>query len=188
MALTNALSFGVTAKYLYAGEPDLAIELTDTESLQALQTPSGLRSLISPNSGYGYDAGLLLFKQGRSSDFRLALKVDDVGGTKLAGDGSLKSLKQTLSYGVAYTLHTGTDAIHCSLDYRDVQGAYGEEIFKRVRLGTKLLFTQGSWGPSRGLIHERFIHWDLRWGYEHEATRTYSHVINFNGLWHKKRL
>lgn len=142
MALTNVLSFGVTAKYLYAGEPDLAIELTDTESLQALQTPSGLRSLISPNSGYGYDAGLLLFKQGRSSDFRLALKVDDVGGTKLSGDGSLKSLKQTLSYGVAYTLHTGTDAIHCSFDYRDVQGAYGEEIFKRVRLGTKLVFRQ----------------------------------------------
>lgn len=142
MVLTKALSLGVTAKYLYAGEPDLAIELTDTEALKSLQTPSGLRSMVSPNSGYGYDAGILLFKQGRSSDFRLALKVDDVGGTSLKGDGSLKVLKQTMSYGLGYTLHTGTDAIHCSLDYRDIQKAYDEEIFKRVRVGAKLIFRQ----------------------------------------------
>lgn len=142
MALTKAISVGLTAKYLYAGEPDVAIELTDTTALQSLQTPAGLRSMISPNTGYGYDAGLLLFKQGHSSDFRLAVKVDDVGGTSLKGDGSLKLLKQTISYGLGYTLHTGTDAVHCSLDYRDVQKVYDEEMFKRVRVGAKLVFRQ----------------------------------------------
>lgn len=142
MALTKMISFGATAKYLYAGEPDLAIELTDTAALQALQTPAGLRSMVSPNMGYGYDAGLLLFKQGYNSDFRLAIKVDDIGGTKLSGDGSLKLLRQTYHVGLGYTLHTGTDAIHLSFDYRDVRKAYNEEIFKRARMGAKFILRQ----------------------------------------------
>jgi hypothetical protein len=142
MVLNRAVSIGVTAKYLAASEPDLAIELTDSEAIQALQTPAGLRSLLSPNSGFGYDLGLLLFKQGYNSDFRFAAKIDDVGGTKLTGDGSLRSLQQTVHYGMGYTLHTGDDAIHLSLDYRDASKVYDVEEFRRVRVGAKLILRQ----------------------------------------------
>ncbi len=136
---TQAISFGVTAKYLYAGEPDLAIELTDQEAIKNLQSQSGLKSLVAMNTGLGYDAGLLLFAQGMNADYRLALKVDDIGGTALLGEGDLNELKQCYSIGFGYTLHNAVDAIHLSLDYRDIQKAYQEEMFKRVRVGTKLL-------------------------------------------------
>lgn len=140
MALTRALSVGATAKYIYAGEPDLAIELTDQEAVKNLQTPSGLKSLISMNTGVGYDLGMLLFIQGFNKDYRLALKVDDFGGTKLKGDGTLTELKQIYNLGLGYTLHNASDAIHFSLDYRDIKNAYQEEMFKRVRMGAKVIF------------------------------------------------
>jgi hypothetical protein len=136
---TQAISFGVTGKYLYAGEPDLAIELTDQEKIKSLQSSSGLKSLIGMNTGFGYDAGLLFFSQGMNADYRLALKIDDVGDTKLKGDANLKALKQSYSVGLGYTLHNAVDAIHLSVDYRDIQKVYQEELFKRVRVGTKIL-------------------------------------------------
>jgi len=139
MAVTQAVSIGATAKYIYAGEPDLAIDLTDQEGIKKLQSKSGLKSLIAMNTGLGYDAGMLIFLQGYNSDYRLALKADDVGGTKLKGDGDLKELKQVYSIGLGYTLHNGIDAIHLSLDYRDIQKSYDEELFKRVRTGVKFI-------------------------------------------------
>lgn len=137
--LTQSLSVGVTAKYLYAGEPDLAIELTDQEAIQNMQSSSGLKSLIGMNTGYGYDVGMLFFRQGYNADYRLALKVDDAGGTTLHGDAELKKLNQAYHVGLGYTLHNDVDAIHLSLDYRDLQKSYGEELFKRVRMGAKVL-------------------------------------------------
>jgi hypothetical protein len=139
MALTQVVSVGATAKYLYAGEPDISIDLTDQEGIKKLQSQSGLKSLIGMNTGFGYDAGMLIFLQGYNSDYRMALKADDVGGTKLKGDADLKELKQTYSVGLGYTLHNAVDAIHMSLDYRDVQKAYDEELFRRVRMGTKVV-------------------------------------------------
>jgi hypothetical protein len=91
------------------------------------------------NTGVGYDAGLVLFAQGMNADYRLAFKMDEIGGTTLKGDASLKELKQTYSVGIGYTLHNAVDAVHVSLDYRDIQKAYDEEMFKRVRVGTKIL-------------------------------------------------
>ncbi len=136
---TQTISFGVTGKYLYAGEPDLTIELTDQEKIKSLQSSSGLKSLIGMNRGLGYDAGLLFFSQGMNADYRLALKIDDIGGTKLTGDANLKEFKQSYSVGLGYTLHNAVDAIHFSVDYRDIQKVYQEELFKRVRVGTKIL-------------------------------------------------
>jgi hypothetical protein len=134
-----AISFGVTGKYLYASAPDLAIDLTDQEAIGRLQTTGGIRSLMAMNSGFGYDAGLLFFSQGLNVDYRLALKVDDIGGTSLGGDGTLTELRQVASAGLGYTLHNAVDAIHLSLDYRDIQASYQEELFKRIRIGAKLL-------------------------------------------------
>ena len=138
-APTQFLSVGLTGKYIYAGEPDLEIELTDQEAISNLQSSSGLKSLVGMNTGIGYDAGMLLFAQGMNVDYRLALKVDDVGGTKMRGDASLTELKQIYNAGLGWTLHNAVDALHISVDYRDIQNAYNEEMFKRVRVGTKLL-------------------------------------------------
>jgi hypothetical protein len=139
MAFSRVVSIGVTTKYILASEPDLQIDLTDTEKIKSLQSREGIRSLVSINKGLGYDGGLLLFFQGLSNDLRLALKADDIGGTKLKGYADLKTLKQTYSLGLGYTVHTGSDAIVFTCDYRDIKNAYQEELFKRIRLGTKLL-------------------------------------------------
>jgi hypothetical protein len=142
LVLGKMLSVGVTGKFIYAGEPDLTIELTDQEAITNLQSASGLKSLTAMNAGYGYDAGLILFKQGPTADYRVALKVDDVGGTKLSGTGDLKELKQMYHVGLGYTLHNSVDSLHLSADYRDVQSVSDDDLFKRVRMGAKLLIRQ----------------------------------------------
>jgi hypothetical protein len=136
---SRALSFGLTGKYLYAAEPELDIEITDQESVSSLSSPTGLKSLVSHNTGVGVDAGLILFSQGMNLDWKLAGKLDDIGGTKLSGDGTLTSIPQTYSAGLASTLHNGTDALHMAIDYRDISGVRGEKMFKRIRVSTKLL-------------------------------------------------
>ena len=137
---TRALSLGVTAKYLYAAEPDIDVQVTDQESIKKLSSANGMKSIVTHNTGTGLDAGLLYFQQGYNLDFKMALKVDDVGDTKLQGDGTLKKLPQMYSAGVGTTLHNGIDALHLSADYRDIQGAYKEKMFKRVRAGAKIVF------------------------------------------------
>jgi hypothetical protein len=139
LLLGQMLSFGATAKFIYAGEPDLEIELTDQQAIADLQSASGLRSLVAMNTGSGYDAGLVFFKQGANSDYRLALKIDDIGGSKMSGDASLKELKQMSHVGLSYTWHNSVDSLHLSADLRDTQAASGDGLFKRVRFGAKLL-------------------------------------------------
>lgn len=137
---TRALSLGVTAKYLYAAEPDIGVQVTDQEGIKKLSSADGLKELITHNTGTGLDAGLLFFEQGYNLDFKMALKADDIGDTKLQGSGTLKSLPQMYSAGLGTTLHNGIDALHLSLDYRDIQGVYKEKMFKRVRAGAKVVF------------------------------------------------
>ncbi len=139
LVLGKMLSVGVTGKFVYAGEPDLTIELTDQDAIANLQSASGLKSLTAMNAGYGYDAGLVLFRQGSTADYRVALKIDDVGGTKLSGTGDLKELKQMYHVGLGYTLHNSVDSLHLSADYRDVKATSDDGLFKRVRMGAKLL-------------------------------------------------
>jgi hypothetical protein len=134
------LTLGLTGKYVYASEPDVTVEATDTESIAQFQNPDFVQDLTSHNTGVGFDAGALVFLQGSWIDWSLAGKVDDVGNTALNGASeSPTELKQVISAGTGLTFHTGADAIHLALDYRDVQNAYGEETFKKVYAGTKVL-------------------------------------------------
>jgi hypothetical protein len=134
------LSLGVTAKQIYAAEPDLRIAVDGPDAASQLQDPSFLESQVTHNRGTGLDVGTQVFLQGNWLDWTFASVVQDVGDTALVGDGeSLTELKQVISVGSAVTLHTGADALHLSLDLRDVQKAYGEETFKRLHAGAKLL-------------------------------------------------
>jgi hypothetical protein len=131
------LSLGLTVKGVLASEPEIVLELTDASAVQKFQDPAYLRSLAVSNRGTGYDLGTLIFLQGRRVDWKWAGTVSDVGGTALAGDGSLTSFKQVVSTGLGLTFHTGRDALHFAVDYRDVTGAYEEGMFKRVRVGLR---------------------------------------------------
>ena len=132
------LALGLGAKYVLASEPELTIEVTDEEKINSLKDPNALKSLAAHNSGVGADAGAQILLQGKHLDYTLALKIDDVGNTKLRGDHDLDSFKQVVSIGTGMTIHTGGDALHLALDYRDVQNAYEEELFKKVYMGAKL--------------------------------------------------
>jgi len=133
------LTFGVTGKYLYAAEPNLTIEVTDEDAIADVTDPRNTQDLASHNKGVGFDAGMLMFFQGKWIDYSLAAKVDDVGNTKFIGDNPAPTeFKQVVSAGTAVTFHTGADALHLALDYRDIMNAYGEEMFKKYYAGVKL--------------------------------------------------
>jgi hypothetical protein len=133
------LSLGVTGKYLYVSEPDVTVQVSDQESINQFQNPDFIQDLSSHNTGLGVDAGALAFFQGSSMDLSIAAKVDDAGGTKLTGPTMPGEFKQVTSAGLGLTLHTGADAVHFAVDYRDLGDAYGEETFKKVYAGTKVL-------------------------------------------------
>lgn len=132
------LSLGVTAKYLYVAEPDIELSLTDQSAIQNLtNNPQSLQEAASFGSGIGTDAGLLVFLQGHTVDWRFALKVDDIGDTQFSGTQA--PFLQTIHTGAAVTFHGSQNALHLSLDYRDVLNAYEEKTFKKVYAGAKLM-------------------------------------------------
>nr|MBP9707838.1 hypothetical protein [Oligoflexales bacterium] len=160
------LSLGLSAKYLYAAEPYVSIQIADQQAIESLSSGGGeAETLKEIQTGTGFDAGLLYFVQSSSVDFRLALKADDVGNTKFSGDGNPKEFKQTFHGGLGLTFHNQVDALHLSFDYRDVLGAYEEKNFKKLYMGAKLMirtyvgvgvgYYQGA--PSYGIELDLFI-------------------------------
>lgn len=159
------LSFGIAGKMVYGSEPDLRVQLTDTESISQMSDPKLLQDLSSHKKGVGADLGMLMFFQGQTVDYSLALKVDDFGDTKFSAvnkkaaelakedeeaatvetaasvskNNALESFKQVVSVGSGLAFHTGADALHLALDYRDVTNAYDEKPFKKLYAGAKLL-------------------------------------------------
>jgi hypothetical protein len=136
--LTRWFSVGATAKYLKVAEPEIEIDLANQQKFKEIsEDPAAAAELQGIGTAIGYDVGSLLFLQGRHIDFRLALKVDDVGNTVVSNTD--KPFKQMVHVGTGVTFHGTTEALHLALDYRDVLGAYEEKPFKRVYVGSKLL-------------------------------------------------
>jgi len=155
------LTIGVAGKYVLADELAQSIKATELSSLQEKlkDMENATSSFAQPYLGLGADVGALLFFQGKTTDLSLALKLDDVGGTHFksvsaggaaaGGESSpLPDFPQSLSAGVGLTFHTGADAIHLAVDYRDIparkktgasgyQSAYAEPTFKKLHLGVK---------------------------------------------------
>lgn len=143
------LSLGVTAKALGVVEPDLTISVTDTSAMEQLSDPNAIIQQAGTGFGVGADLGLLLFFQGRHVDYRLALKVDDVGNTTFTpltdGDpeaSSRRPFQQINSAGLSMTLHNFVDAIHLSIDYRDLDNTLQQDMFRRLHAGTRILIRE----------------------------------------------
>lgn len=114
--------------------------LIDTERVNTvLSNPNSLSSTLSYGYGLGMDAGMLLFSQGKTFDFSLAFKADDIGDTTLTGRDPFK---QTYHAGLGFAIHGSTEVLHLALDYRDVTNAYEEKMFKKVHLGARLMLRQ----------------------------------------------
>ena len=153
------LSFGITAKYIYALEPHLVAEITDEATMRDLQNQTLIPDLQKHYRGLGIDAGMVLFFQGTHLDWSLAGKIDDAGGLAFtpgsspAAENSIpENFRQVVSAGGGVTLHTGADAVHLALDYRDILSAYGDESFKKIYAGAKILI-RTYLGLAAGLYH-----------------------------------
>ncbi|MFK7873556.1 MAG: hypothetical protein AB8C84_10420 [Oligoflexales bacterium] len=146
------LSFGVNFKYLLINDSLTVVDMTDREAVANLQEQSGAVDQSILNTGTGMDFASLIFKQGQNIDFRLAAVMENLGGLALIGTGAPLEKKQMLHTGASVTLHNEADAIHLSVDYRDVLNAYGEPVFKRIYAGTKILLRQYV-GISSGVYH-----------------------------------
>tara|TARA_B100001094_G_C18149907_1_gene783051 strand:- start:146 stop:1183 length:1038 start_codon:yes stop_codon:yes gene_type:complete len=136
------LSIGVTAKYLIISEPDPEyLDLADPTIIAQYSQPEKIQELTEkytkPGTGVGGDVGVIMFFQNPTFDFMLGLKADDVGGTTLTAPQD--DFKQTVSGGVAFVIHGTTEAIHLSLDYRDILGAYEEKLVQKVYAGAKVV-------------------------------------------------
>lgn len=138
-APTKWLSLGVAAKYLTVAEPDITAALSDASSIQQItQSQSGASSLGNAGIGYGADIGSLIFIQGSRYDYRLAFKIDDVGGTVL--NGRDEPIPQSYHLGVGTTLHNATDSIHLSAELRDLTSTRNTTLYMRSHLGIRALW------------------------------------------------
>lgn len=138
---TRWFSIGVTGKYLYMGEPDIQIPVTDTERIEALaDDPSSLRDELQYGKGIGADLGMLFLHQTSYIDLSLGLKVEDALGTKLSNHQ--ETLPQTFNAGLGLAIHGTTNVLHLSADYRDIGNAYDEKTFKKIYLGARLMLFQ----------------------------------------------
>ncbi len=136
--LTRWFSVGATGKYIYKAEPDIQIDFADQSKIDEIRSdPQALVNEVTPGQGFGLDAGALIFLQGRTVDYRLALKADDLGNTKFTK--SQDPFRQTFHAGLGLTFHNSIDSLHLSLDFRDVTGAYEESIVMRSYAGAKLI-------------------------------------------------
>ena len=159
----SPLSFGVTAKYMALLDTKIAVgaELATDRSALKSQTDQ-IRGGIA--KGTGVDLGSLWFSQGKWVDFRLGATVQDVGSAVLKPVGTpcdpanpSCTVKQPIRYqtinsGVGLTFHNTTDMIHFALDYRDINNAYNEPMFKRIYAGTKVTL-RNSLGLAFGMHH-----------------------------------
>jgi len=142
-------SLGVTAKYLYASEPEIKVPLTDQAKIRELTSNTAeLTNEIALNKGTGADLGMLFLWQGHHLDLSMALKVDDVGGTRFTGEQA--SFPQTYNAGFGLALHGTKEVLHLSLDYRDIGNAYDEKTFKKVYLGARFML-RNIFGVACGL-------------------------------------
>ena len=146
------MSVGVSAKYILKNEGTTRISLADTD---ASKVQKAFQESVSPSQGWsgtGTDASMLIFLQGRHVDFRLTSVVKNVGGMTLKSISGEETLPQITNIGLGLTLHTSSDAIHFSLDYRDLDNVNKQELFKRVYMGSKFLLTN-ILGVSAGYYH-----------------------------------
>ncbi len=159
----SPVSFGVTAKYMALLDSKITAgtELATDKSALTSQTDN-IRSGIA--KGTGIDGGVLWFQQGSWVDFRLGATVQDVGNATLKALGTpcdptlptcdtKKPIRyQTLNSGVGLTFHNSTDMIHFAIDYRDINNAYQEPMYKRIYSGTKITL-RNSLGIALGMHH-----------------------------------
>ncbi|WP_141731776.1 hypothetical protein [Oligoflexus tunisiensis] len=142
-------SLGMTAKHLYASEPELKIPITDQEKIRQLtENTADLKNEIAMNQGTGADVGMLFLMQGHHLDLSMGLKVEDVGGTRFTGDQA--AFPQTYNVGFGLALHGSKEVLHLSLDYRDITNAYEEKTFKKVYLGARFML-RNMFGIACGL-------------------------------------
>ncbi|HYX33841.1 MAG TPA: hypothetical protein VE954_12065 [Oligoflexus sp.] len=142
-------SLGLTAKHLYASEPQIKVPLTDQEKIRQLSSNTDeLKDEIALNQGTGSDLGMLFLWQGHHVDLSMGLKVEDVGGTRFTGDQ--KAFPQTYNAGFGLAVHGTKEVLHLSLDYRDIGNAYEEKTFKKVYLGARFML-RNMFGIACGL-------------------------------------
>jgi hypothetical protein len=142
-------ALGLNIKYLAIQEKDLYIDLLDPQAFGNLAqelSPDQLKKNL--NRGIGSDLGGLFFWQNPIWDLRMGFMVQDIANTKLSG----KTLDQKIHLGLGSTWHTDEDAIHLSLEWRDVADKGKDPLFKRIHLGARFLFQ--TWvGLAVGVYH-----------------------------------
>jgi hypothetical protein len=134
-----ALGYGLR----YQGNAELykTIGLVDMMSGSGASALGGeLRNAVKYGYGAGLDLGATTQYRTKNFDFRWATTVNDVGQTKFTGN--LAPWKQTVSTGVGVIYHTRSSALHCAVDVRDLEAAYGEHWTRRSYAGCKALLSK----------------------------------------------
>lgn len=136
--LNDYLAVGIGPKYIYNTEVNTDLSVNDiTNPSQAIHK---LENSLKKGNGIAADIGFTLQNRTKNFDLRLAGVVADVGNTSFTG--GLSPWLQTYNIGIGFAIHDFTNALHCSLDYRDLSDVYGEDLPKKIYMGCKLLLTR----------------------------------------------
>jgi hypothetical protein len=159
--LSDYFAIGIGPKYIYNSEVNTSLSVSEASD-PGIAT-SKLSSALKKGNGLATDIGFTTQYRTKNFDLRLAGVVADVGNTTFTG--GLPPWLQTYNAGIGFALHDFTNALHCSLDYRDITDVYGEDRPKKIFMGCKVLITRifgigfgylQGW-PSYGIVLNMFL-------------------------------
>ena len=133
--VTDWLSLGVAVKCLAIDANErIPIELIEIQSGDTSKIDEAEKEITESASGgcseTSGDVGSLFFWRNQFVDFRLALKGDNFGS---------QTREVTYHGGLGLTFHGRREAVHLSVDYRDVGKALGQKSFHQWYAGAKVL-------------------------------------------------
>jgi hypothetical protein len=159
--LSDYLAIGIGPKYIYNSEVNTNLSVSDvTNPSQAIDK---VTNSLKKGNGIATDIGFTLQNRTKNFDLRLAGVIADVGNTTFTG--GVPPWLQTYNVGAGFTIHDYTNALHCSLDFRDITDVYNEDLPKKIYMGCKVLITRyigfgfgylQGW-PSYGVILNLFL-------------------------------
>lgn len=133
----DALSVGLTGKFLYAARAELQTNVLDAKDyFEQLQDDNILRR----GTGTGADFGLL-YRFGKKPLFSLGLTAENIGGTKIVPDDdatTIDPIRSTVNVGFAMEYIAYVSSLRLLVDYRDIAGNYEKRFPHKIFIGGEL--------------------------------------------------
>lgn len=131
------LAVGANVKGLGNGEFLQSLGVGDLQA-GTVNLQTVIQQGLQKGYGLGVDAGATVQYRTRHLDGRFAIMGTDLGNTQFKGN--VTPWRQSFHLGIGVIVHDSSNALHCSVDYRDFTNVYKEHWTKKTYTGCKMLF------------------------------------------------